>query len=340
MFLWTYIAILCFSAWLFSITGTWLVRLLMRSFVIPRDPNARDNHHGPVPKGGGLAIMIGVAGFLTVSGMNMTIIWSLVLLTAVSFADDLIGISPLKRLIVQFAAATLMVSTLHFPIIPHLMPLKLEFLVVVCLLVWGMNLTNFMDGIDELTCIHTAAVSIGLIALTAMLPTLHNSLGYDSAIMLAAVLGFWFYNRHPASVFMGDSGSIPLGALTTWFLLSLASQGYWVEALILPAYYIVDSGLTMILRLATGHKPWEAHSSHAYQKYVRSGHSHRSTAYIIGLCNLIGVSLAMTCAVKPAQASHYLIAAYAVALVVYLYFLSCPRVAKPNRATVVAHATP
>ena len=284
--------------------------------------------------------MIAVAGFLTVAGMNMTIIGAIVVLTGLSFADDLIGISPFKRLIVQSIMAFFMVTTLHLPMMHHLLPIQLEVPLLIAIVVWGMNLTNFMDGIDEISCIHTVTVSIGLIALTALLPTLHNSIGYDNAIMLSAVLGFWFFNRHPASIFMGDSGSIPLGALTSWFLLSLASQGYWVEALILPAYYLVDSGLTMVLRLITGHKPWEAHSSHAYQKYVRSGHSHRSAAYIVGTCNLVGISMAMMCAVKPEHALHYLIATYGLAFVLYLYFHACPPSRITGRSAPLVHATP
>jgi UDP-N-acetylmuramyl pentapeptide phosphotransferase/UDP-N-acetylglucosamine-1-phosphate transferase len=322
MMVWFYTGILCFSALLFALVGTWGIRTALNMSGAARDPNGRDNHSVPTPKGGGLALMLSVAGFLLVAGVEIYVICGLLALIAVSFIDDVSELSPLTRLIVHIAAACLMVLPLHAPVLHGFIPPMMEFPVLVLMLVWFMNLYNFMDGIDELTCVQTVMMAAGMIGLTMLAPDVRNSLAYDNAIVISAVIGFWYFNRHPATIFMGDSGSIPLGALMGWLLLSLASQGHWEAALILPAYYLTDSGLTMLKRLATGGKPWEAHSEHAYQRYVRSGHSHPATArWVIG-CDVIIVVLALSTIIRPELRIVALISAYAVSVALYLFFIS------------------
>jgi UDP-N-acetylmuramyl pentapeptide phosphotransferase/UDP-N-acetylglucosamine-1-phosphate transferase len=335
-----YTALLCLSASFFAWMGTWTVRTLLRATVGGRDPNARDNHTTPTPKGGGLAMMIAMIGFLAVAGLHGGVTLALLLLTLVSFTDDVSGLKPWIRLLAHGIAACLIVFDLPAPVLHGLIPPTLEFPVLVFALVWCMNLTNFMDGIDEITSVHTVSVMLAVIALVAIAPDLRNALAYDSAIIISAVLGFWWFNRHPATIFMGDSGSIPLGALLGWMLLSLVGEGYWVAAACLPAYYLIDSGVTMLKRLASGHKPWEAHSTHAYQKAVRAGHSHCTVAYKVGICNLICGVLALYSVQQPAMALYCLCAAYGVSALLYLVFASSRATASRARAVMAASHEP
>jgi UDP-N-acetylmuramyl pentapeptide phosphotransferase/UDP-N-acetylglucosamine-1-phosphate transferase len=280
-------------------------------------------------------------GFLFVVGLHGGVLVALLLLVCVSFLDDVSEIAPWKRLAVHVVAACVMVLDLPAPVLHGFVPPTLEFPLLVFALVWMMNLTNFMDGIDEITSVHTVTVALVIIVLVTIAPDLRNALAYDSAIIISAVLGFWWFNRHPASIFMGDSGSIPLGALMGWMLLSLVAEGHWVPAAILPAYYVIDSGLTMLKRLATGHRPWEAHSTHAYQCYVRSGRSHTQAAYAVGICNVVGGGLAVYATQQPAIALYCLFAAYGSSALLYLYFASSRVTASRSRALMSAvHATP
>ena len=66
---------------------------------------------------------------------------------------------------------------------------------------------------------------------------------------MGTISGFLVYNWHPAKIFLGDSGSIPLGFLMLYFLVDFAIIGYWVAALILPMYYLLDTSITLFSRV-------------------------------------------------------------------------------------------
>ena len=70
-----------------------------------------------------------------------------------------------------------------------------------------------------------------------------------SIVQCAVLIAFLRYNLPPARIFMGDVGSIPLGYFIGWLLLSIAAEGYYVVALLLPVYYLTDSTYTIIKRL-------------------------------------------------------------------------------------------
>ena len=108
----------------------------------------------------------------------------------------------------------------------------------------------------------------------------HNILFY---CLLGTISGFLFYNWHPAKIFLGDSGSIPLGFLMLYFLVDFAIIGYWVAALILPMYYILDTSITLFSRVCKREKFWESHSQHFYQKATRNSQSHKKVCYKITL---------------------------------------------------------
>jgi UDP-N-acetylmuramyl pentapeptide phosphotransferase/UDP-N-acetylglucosamine-1-phosphate transferase len=338
MMTWVYTIILCISALLFASVGTWGMRTMLRAMVAPRDPNDRDNHASPTPKGGGVALMLSATGFLFVAGVNLYVIWALIALIIVSFIDDVHGVSPLKRLAVHVVAACMIVFSLHEPVFQGMIPPFIEFPILVVMLVWFINLTNFMDGIDELTCAQTVMMAVGMVGVTLLVPDVRNALAYDNAIIISAVVGFWYFNRHPATIFMGDSGSIPLGAVMGWLLLSMASQNHWDVALILPAYYLTDSGLTMVKRLATGHKPWEAHSEHAYQRYVRSGRSHPSAVRWVMLCNAVILVLAISTILHPDYHLFAVMAAYGTAFLLYLFFMTRSTLPASRIVASSAHA--
>lgn len=323
---WFYTLILCISALLFSLFGTLAARDLARYLMPPREPNERDNHAIPTPKGGGVAVMIALCGFLTVAGMDGDVILALVMLTLVSLIDDVHMVSPKWRLLVHGIAACLMVGAIKGPVLHGLVPPTLEFPLLLLALVWCMNLYNFMDGIDELTAAQTTAMCAGLIALAVLFPNVPNSAAYDGLIIISAVVGFWWFNRHPASIFLGDSGSVPLGALMGWLLLNLSAHGQPAAALILPAYYLVDSGVTLARRTLAGKKIWQAHSEHGYQCYVRSGASHVDAVLWISVCNLVLVALALASAYYPDDAWLCVLAAYGLALALFTYF----RIQKPQ----------
>jgi UDP-N-acetylmuramyl pentapeptide phosphotransferase/UDP-N-acetylglucosamine-1-phosphate transferase len=112
------------------------------------------------------------------------------------------------------------------------------------------------------------------------------SFGILGAAIAGAGLGFLWWNWQPAKIFLGDVGSVPLGLMLGWLLLELAAAGLWPAAVILPLYYLADSGFTLIRRILRGEKFWQAHREHFYQKAVIMGRSHAYVSVVIGLCNI------------------------------------------------------
>ena len=88
---------------------------------------------------------------------------------------------------------------------------------------WFINLFNFMDGIDGLAGSEAIAVALGYLLL-ASVAGLDGPLWRLALIVAASAAGYLFWNWHPAKVFMGDAGSIPLGFLLGWLMLDLALQ--------------------------------------------------------------------------------------------------------------------
>ena len=245
-----------------------LVALLGKVWRLPMDqPNARSLHARAVPRGGGLAIWAGwLAGVLWLPGPKPWLA-PLAALIAVSVLDDRRGLHPGLRLLVQFGAAAVWV---------WLNPVPLEPVLAVLAIVWMANLYNFMDGSDGLAGAMTV-VGFGAYAAAAWLS---GSSAFALVLpLVAATLPFLLYNAPPARVFLGDSGSVPLG-----FLAAVLGLGGWQEQS-WPAWFpplvflpfIADASLTLALRLARGARIWEAHREHFYQRLVQSGWGHGRT---------------------------------------------------------------
>lgn len=222
------------------------------------------------------------------------ILFAALILASVSWADDRRGLGPAFRLAVQ---AICIVAALVFAPFPALVfgglfPGWLDLAATVFLWLWFTNLFNFMDGIDGIAGVETAGIGMGVFA-AAKVGKLDGhwlALGLSAA---AAAVGFLRWNWHPARIFLGDVGSIPLGFLLGWLLLSLAAASHPAPAVILPLYFLADATITLIRRLVRGDKIWEAHREHFYQIAVRSGLRHDQVSGIVAVANLFLVALAM-----------------------------------------------
>ena len=87
------------------------------------------------------------------------------------------------------------------------------------------------------------------------------------------MLGFAYFNRPAAKLFLGDVGSLPIGLLIGWLLVLLAGSGHLTAALLLPLYYLADATLTLLRRLSNGERVWQAHRTHYYQRATDRGFS-------------------------------------------------------------------
>jgi len=157
---------------------------------------------------------------------------------------------------------------------------------------WFVNLFNFMDGIDGLAGSEAIAVAAGYLAVAALAGHL-SPLWELTLVAAAATAGYLHWNWHPARVFMGDAGSIPLGFLLGWLMIDLALAGHWAAALILPLYFAADATITLARRLLEGRKPWEAHRGHFYQRAVLGGASPAAVVWRVTAANVALLGLAL-----------------------------------------------
>lgn len=280
------------AALLCAVVVAWLLRV--DASRIPLDlPNERSLHTRPVPRVGGLGIMAGALPALTMSGLPVVLAALALGLAAVSFLDDRRGLPIGVRFGAHFVAAGLAIA-LAFPggIVPWWTP-ALAFA-----LVWMTNLYNFMDGSDGLAG-GMAVAGFGTYGAAALA-------GGDGAVaagalgVAGAALAFLRFNFHPARVFMGDAGSIPLGFLAGALGLLGWVRGLWPWWFPAVAFgpFVADASVTLARRIARGERFWQAHRTHYYQRLVQLGWGHRRTA--LGAYALMAVSAAVALAVRSA----------------------------------------
>ena len=294
---------------------TWmLVRLALKLLVaynVLDRPDKRSSHRGTVPTGGGIAVIcVVLPGWIFLALITGTlgeiriIVASAAILAGISFIDDIRQVPQWVRLAAHVSAVTLGLTLLPDSalLFDGLLPHWADRLATGVTWVWFINLFNFMDGIDGLTGVETIAVAGGLA--TALLITTSGEGGDWSRAPLAAVLagaaaGFLVLNWQPARLFLGDTGSVPLGYLLGWLLVwSACVAGLWWLALVLPLYYWADATTTLLARGAKGEKVWRAHRRHAYQVAVQAGASHATVAGFIAIINVALVLLSLLAVVR------------------------------------------
>ncbi|MGC2415387.1 MAG: glycosyl transferase, partial [Stellaceae bacterium] len=211
------------------------------------------------------------------------------LLAAISWVDDLRGLSPATRLLAQFAAVGLgMVALIPAgPVFQDWLMPGLDVAAAALLWLWFVNLFNFMDGIDGLAGSEAAAIGTGLVVFAGVGSGLDPGLAALSGTAAAAALGFLVWNWAPARIFLGDVGSVPCGYLLGFLLLDVAARGRWKIALILPLYFLADATLTLLRRLARGELVWQAHRQHFYQRAVQRGLGHGAVVRRVIAADLI-----------------------------------------------------
>ena len=238
-------------------------------------PNERSLHVQPVPRTGGIAVLAGSAVATAFIGGKLWLPMLLaLLLAALSFYDDVRELRTRTRFLAHFAVAAFFVWYVTSPMNP------VEMLLLVLAVVWITNLYNFMDGADGVAG-GMAIIGFGAYALGAWLGG-HYALAALCAALAASSAAFLAHNFHPARIFLGDVGSIPLGFLAA----ALGIVGWrdelwplWFPLLVFGPFN-ADATVTLVKRLLRREKVWRPHRDHYYQRIVRMGLGHRAAALI------------------------------------------------------------
>lgn len=286
-------------------------RLAHRLDLLDLPGEHRKVHQFPVPRLGGVAMVIAfgvglalatlAAGDLNAGGLQPNrapaILAGLALLFVLGVTDDTRGMRALVKLTVQVAAALLAfglglsLERLHFPWgIVELGPLALP--VTVAWIVGVINAVNLIDGLDGLASGVVLTV-LGTFAVIAALDGVDPTL-YIIAATIGAAAGFLAYNLHPASIIMGDTGSMFLGFVVAAVGISLAQDGVdpvppWVPVIALGVP-ILDTMWAIVRRTARGDAFYVADRGHIHHQLLRLGFSQRDA--MLGL-TAVSAGLAM-----------------------------------------------
>jgi len=262
-----------------------LILTLSKDGTLKDIPNERSLHTEPIPRIGGVALMAGIfSGWIKLFEFWE---WWIVLPTfglfVLSLVDDITNLSAKTRLVGHISAATIVLGGAGMDLL-WLIPVLLY-------IVWMANLYNFMDGSDGLAG-GMALFGFSFYGIAALM------CGNEAFAMMnfsigAAALGFLYHNFHPAKIFMGDSGSIPLGFLAAAFGVWGWKQEYWPIwfPVLVFSPFVADATFTLLKRMWQGENLTRAHRNHYYQRLVQMGLGHRNTAlaeYVLML--LVGIS--------------------------------------------------
>ncbi|KAF1006473.1 MAG: putative undecaprenyl-phosphate N-acetylglucosaminyl 1-phosphate transferase [Luteibacter sp.] len=286
-------------------------------------PGHRRSHTIPTPRGGGIGIVIGAlvgmpsALLLLPQSPGVPVVAAFTVATiavaAIGWLDDHGSLPIRSRLLIQLAATLLLcvavasgTASLWWAV-----PLLVAG-------VWCINLHNFMDGIDGLAA--QQAMFFG--AASAALAWGAGTVAITGAglSMAAAAAGFWWFNRSPARIFMGDVGSGTLGLLVfalTAMLWVFRTNLLW-PVLILSSAFVIDATLTLLVRMLRGARWYTPHREHLYQWLVRRGSSHRRVALGYLAWNvLVCVPIAWIAFRLPQAAPWCFVATYVVGAAVW-----------------------
>ncbi len=283
----------------------WLAR---RIGALDHPLTARKGHRVPVPRIGGLAIAVAFVGGLVAAGVAggpdpgdariQAVLAAGAVIVLVGALDDLRGLSPRVKLVGQVAAALvawaggLRVEAIANPLGAPLALGALSLPFTVLFLVGAMNAMNLIDGLDGLASgvAATAAAAAAVVALRNGDPVLASA----GASVVGACLGFLRHNLRPASIFMGDSGSLFLGLVLA--ASSIASPGSYAEGtdllppLVALGVPVIDTGMAMLRRAARGTPISWGDREHLHHRLLARGLSpRRVTAALVGVSALHAV---------------------------------------------------
>jgi len=292
--------ILVASAFVATAVLTPVVRDLCRRLGWLDQPNHRKIHLAPIPRTGGIAILAGYA--VAMSLLRWSPLWNMqpiawsnlsfvALLPAVvtvfvtGLLDDVIGLRPAVKLGGQLFAAVLAVNA-HVEI--HRIGGHVvgnawwQYLLTIAWLITCTNAFNLIDGVDGL------ATAVGLFAsATAFLSGLFSgnvALMLVTAPLVGALLGFLPYNFAPASIFMGDCGSLTVGFLLGCFGVLWAQKSATLLGMTAPliamAIPLLDTALAVVRRLLRGQHIFAADRGHIHHRLLAKGFTPARIAYL------------------------------------------------------------
>lgn len=280
-----------------------------------RSPSSHHTHHRPVPRFGGVAIFI---SFATVSGILMivphlsgvrlvprTMLFLFipgVLVFLLGLYDDIYSAKPYVKFGVQAIAATLLyiggVGKFDLPMLLGfggfvwiVLPLTILWVLLIT------NAFNLIDGLDGLAAGSTLFSTLTLFAFSFI--NGNDLVSLLTLTLAGSIIGFLRFNFNPATIFLGDSGSLFLGFILSAFALAGSEKTPTIVAVALPIISfgvpLLETSLSIIRRFLSGRPLFSADREHMHHKLLERGLSQRQAVVILygasALCGLLSLFL-------------------------------------------------
>jgi UDP-GlcNAc:undecaprenyl-phosphate/decaprenyl-phosphate GlcNAc-1-phosphate transferase len=352
-------------SFLVTAVSTPLVRALAMKFRIVDKPDSFLKPHGhPVAYLGGVAIYLGwLAGLLPVvlakeqalnRGLGLALAGGVIMLVGV--VDDMRNIKPWQKLLGQMSAGIILVvfgiggSFWHVLLNPmgvewpDSVIWALSIPTTIFIVIAASNATNLLDGMDGLCSGVTGVIALCFVVLATHLATysVDDSLVWvkitGSLAMLGAVCGFLPYNTNPATIFMGDAGSMLLGlyAAVMMLLFGNGDTARWLlGAIMIFGLPILDTSLALLRRLRLHRPIFGGDRSHLYDQLVDRGYTVRQTVIICyalsAFYGLVGLAIIFI-RIRYALMVYPIVAAMTIYLCYHWGFLKPPVESDQERA--------
>lgn len=318
----------------------WLTGIFATTFGLVAHPRADRWHQRPVALFGGVGIfwafLSGALFFYSLTGapprplVALAFYLGATLLFGLGLVDDVKRLKPSTKLAGQIVAVS---APIVAGIVFHATPwAAANIILTFCWFIVIINAINILDNMDGLASgvvIIAAATFIVLRIVLEGIANIHDPAFPIAVIFLAAVLGFWFFNRHPASIFMGDAGSLFLGYVLAALIMPSPFNGLLgtssvLLSLLIPAMIVAvpifDTILVTINRLWHGRAVSEGGRDHSSHRLVGLGLSEGRAVHLLYGFAALGGIVAVLLARWPASTAGFL-ALYAVALVLMGIYL-------------------
>src|ERR1700730_17744416 len=291
-----YVSIFVFSVGVSALLTYWVRTTAVKRGLRATPVYGRHTHTQPLPRLGGIAIcltfMLAALGYLPISRLlhttfstrnSLGILVPVLLIFLMGAYDDLKPLKPKWKIAVQATAAILLYLGgvgIHFfnSLLPgHIIGKAIDLPLTI---VWVLLITNAFNLIDGLAWLAAGSAFISAIVLFAASQSSGNGLlAFLVVALLGAILGFLPFNFHPASIFMGDSGSLFIGFLLSALSMASAPKVTPLAGLAIPLLAfglpILDVTLAVSRRFLRGNPLSQGDTDHIHHKLLSRGFSHR-----------------------------------------------------------------
>lgn len=276
----------------------------------------RKQHDHGIPRLGGVAIFVSfamVALICSIIDYKFPVGYILaagIVLFVMGLKDDLSGVNPSTKLIVQIIAALILViwgnirlTSMYGVLGIYELPYAISCILSVVVIITMVNAFNLIDGIDGLAGVTGIVANLSFAALFIYMH--QYNLALISISVIGSIAGFLRFNINPAKIFMGDTGSLFIGLISVTMAIEFI-EGNKVSTFNSPQIYsapalavailigpVFDTLRIFFIRIISGVPPFVADRNHIHHRMLRLGYTHVQTTIILAIINILSITITL-----------------------------------------------